>query len=226
MDKKASPPKRKRFLIIPVLLAAVVVAILLAAGGFAFAASQESHDAFCSSCHTQPESTYYQRETASSPVDLASFHSTGQYARCIDCHSGQGLTGRLQAELLGARNAFKWYTGTAVQPAVLTFPITDANCLKCHQNVTQLGFTPKEQITVPGRGGGEGGGEGGRNNHWHEFLARWQAATPATAGTCTSCHSGHPTSGTTQTGFMDSQAVQNTCNACHQVLRREGGGGG
>ena len=221
MASKQNSPNKKPFLIIPALLLAVLAAILLTAGGFAFAASQESHDAFCASCHSQPESTYYQRETAGSPVDLASFHSA-QYAKCIDCHSGAGLTGRLQAELLGARNAFKWYTGTAIQPAVLNFPIADANCLKCHQDVTQRGITPKEQITVPGRGGGEG--EGGRNNHWHEFLTRWQTATPTTAGTCTSCHGGHPTTGTSQSGFMDTQAVQQTCNACHQVLRKEGNG--
>ena len=226
MIRKQNTPSKKPFMIIPVVLVAVVVVILLTAGGFAFAASQEAHDAFCASCHTQPESTYFQRETAGSPVDLASFHSAHNvsYARCIDCHSGAGLTGRLQAELLGARNAVKWYTGTAVQPAVLNYPIGDANCLKCHQDVTQRGFTPKEQITVPGRGGGGDGGEKGRNNHWHEFLARWQTTTPATAGACTSCHGGHPTTGTAQGGFMDTQAVQNTCNACHQVLRREGNG--
>ena len=227
MVRKPNSSGRKPFMItLAGLLAAIIVVILLTAGGFAFAASQEAHDAFCASCHTQPESTYYQRETAGSPVDLASFHTahSPRYARCIDCHSGAGLTGRLQAELLGARNALKWYTGTAVQPAVLNYPIGDANCLKCHQAVTQRGFTPKEQITVPGRGGGGDGGERGRNNHWHEFLARWQTTTPATAGACTSCHGGHPTTGTAQGGFMDTQAVQNTCNACHQVLRREGNG--
>jgi nitrate/TMAO reductase-like tetraheme cytochrome c subunit len=219
MIKKQTPPGKKPFLIIPALLAAVVVVILLTAGGFAFAAGQEAHDSFCASCHTLPETTYFQQETAGSPVNLASFHSA-QYARCIDCHSGQGIIGRLQAELLGARNAVKWYTGTAVQPAVLNYPIGDGNCLKCHQDVTQNGFTPKEQITVPGRSGGEGG----RNNHWHVNLARWQTTAPATAGSCTSCHSGHPTTSTAQNGFMDAQAVQNTCNACHLVLRRGGNG--
>jgi nitrate/TMAO reductase-like tetraheme cytochrome c subunit len=223
MLRKANSPLKKTLLIIPLVLAAVVAVILLTAGGFAFAASQEGRDSFCASCHTQPETTYYQREASGSPVDLASFHSANSagYARCIDCHSGQGLTGRLQAELLGARNAIKWYTGTAVQPAVLNYPIADGNCLKCHQAVTQRGFSAKEQITVPGRRGGDNGEEEGHNNHWHEFLTRWQTKTPATAGTCTTCHSGHPTSGSARSGFMDIQAVQNTCDACHKVLRRE-----
>ena len=208
--------------VVGVLIAA---GIALGAGSLVFAASQESHDAFCASCHTQPESTFFQRSTAGQPVDLASYHQDyhSQTVRCIDCHSGQGVTGRVSAELMGARNAFKWYTGTAVQPAVLNYPISDQNCLKCHQDVTQRGFTPKEQISLPV--GGEGGGEReGRNNHWHQFLSRWQAASP-TAGTCTSCHAGHATGATAQTGFMDSATVRQVCESCHHVLRggEEGG---
>ncbi len=122
----------------------------------------------------------------------------------------------MQAEMLGARNAFKWYTGTAIQPAVQVFPIGDGNCLKCHQQVTQRGFTPQEQISVPGIRARGGEGEGG-NNHWHVQMARWQAAS-SSAGTCVSCHSGHKTVGTAQTGFMD-QNIQAMCNGCHQVLR-------
>ncbi len=220
MANQPNNPDKKRFPWIPVLIAAALIVILLSAGGFVFAATQESQDPFCGSCHTQPESTFLQRSTDTQPVDLASFHN-GQNTRCIDCHSGQGIFGRVSAELMGARNAVLWYTGNAVQPAVLTFPIGDGNCLKCHQQVTQTGFTPQEQITVPGLGG-SGRGEGGRANHWHQFLSRWQAAS-STAGSCVSCHSGHATGATAQAGFMDSQTVQAVCNACHQVLRREGG---
>ncbi|MGE5224524.1 MAG: multiheme c-type cytochrome, partial [Omnitrophica WOR_2 bacterium] len=144
-----------------------------------------------------------------------------QKTRCIDCHSGPGIFGRMQAELLGARNAAAWYLHTAVQPAKLNYPIRDSNCLKCHQDVTGRGFVPKQAVTIPG---GEGGREEGRNNHWHQFLARWQGADPA-AGACTSCHPGHLTSGSAQTGFQDVQATRSTCDACHRVLRREGGEG-
>jgi NapC/NirT cytochrome c family, N-terminal region len=191
--------------------------VVFTAVGFTFAANQEQHDSFCASCHTQPETTFYQNSTAAQPVDLASFHTTRQ-TRCIDCHSGAGLLGRVRAELIGARNAAKWYSGTAVQPAVLTFPIGDGNCLKCHQAVTQRGFVPQEQITVPGSQSGEGEG-GGRSGHWHQFMARWQAAAP-NAGTCVSCHGGHTTGAAAQSGFMNAQNVQDTCNACHQVLRQ------
>src|SRR6266545_3902934 len=123
-------PKRTPFPFIAVLAGLFTLAIVFTTGGFTFAASQEAHDSFCASCHTQPETTFFERSTAGQAVDLASFHST-QNTRCIDCHSGQGVLGRVQAELMGARNAAKWYSGTAVQPAVLSFPISDQSCLKC-----------------------------------------------------------------------------------------------
>ncbi len=210
--------KKKRSRVMPVLAGAVILVALLTASGFVFAATQESHDPFCASCHTQPESTFVQRSTGVSPVDLASFHAT-QRSLCIDCHSGPGVTGRMQAELMGARNAFRWFTGTAIQPAVVNFPIGDQNCLKCHQDVTQRGFTPKEQMTVPSATAGEREREG-RNNHWHEFLTRWQAADPK-AGTCITCHTGHATDVNVQNGFINNQNVQATCDACHRAIRRE-----
>jgi nitrate/TMAO reductase-like tetraheme cytochrome c subunit len=217
MAQAPKPQSKKKFAIIPVFFAAVIVLILVTAGSFAFAASQESHDPFCASCHTQPEATFFERSTAAQPSDLASFH-TPKNTLCIDCHSGQGISGRVQAEMMGAGNAFKWYTGRAVQPAVVLYPIGDQNCLKCHQDVTARGYTPKEQITVPGGRAGRGGGEGG-NNHWHELLTKWQA-TSTSAGTCVSCHSGHAVEGNAQSGFMNAQSMQTECNACHQVLRR------
>jgi len=146
-DRKQNPPARKfRFpRIIPALIITAVVGVIFTIAGFAFGASQESHDSFCASCHTQPESTFYQRSQGASPVDLASYH-TSQSAGCIDCHSGEGAPGRIQAEMLGASNALKWFSGTAVQPAVLAVPIADQNCLKCHQNVPLMLFMPKEQM--------------------------------------------------------------------------------
>jgi nitrate/TMAO reductase-like tetraheme cytochrome c subunit len=222
MSQASKTPNKKKIALVPAVIIAAVVVLVLTGSGFAFAASQESRDPFCASCHTQPETTFYQNSTASQPVDLASFH-TPHETQCISCHSGQGIFGRVQAELMGARNALKWYTGTAVQPAVLTFPIGDGNCLKCHQDVTSRGYTPKAQITLPGRGGREGGGEAG-SNHWHEFLSRWQASSN-TAGSCVSCHSGHAAGSTAANGFMNAQVVETQCEACHQVLRKEGEGG-
>jgi hypothetical protein len=186
---------RRRLPLIPIIGGLVLLSALLAAGGFAFAATQEQHDAFCASCHSQPESTFYQRSQGAQPVDLASAH-TPKNVTCINCHSGVGVTGRMSAELMGARNAALWYTGRAAQPAPLTFPIGDANCLKCHQEVT---------------------GSRSQNNHFHYFLARWQAIDPK-AATCVSCHGGHTTDGTADIMFLNQATAEAVCQACHTQL--------
>jgi len=189
---------RKPFPVIPVVAILLSLGVLLTAGGFTFAASQEQKDAFCASCHTQPESTFYERSTAGQAVDLASAH-TAEDTHCIDCHSGPGVSGRVSAEMLGAHNALAWFSKTAVQPAVLTKPIADANCLKCHAEVTTR------------RGG---------DNHFHAFLARWQSRD-ANAGTCTSCHSSHTTDGDVQQ-FLNRARTEAVCQDCHTALG-EGG---
>ena len=75
MTQQLKKNGRQRFSIIGILLTGIVVALVLIAGGFGFAASQETLDSFCASCHTQPESTFYQRSTDTQPVDLASYHT-------------------------------------------------------------------------------------------------------------------------------------------------------
>jgi nitrate/TMAO reductase-like tetraheme cytochrome c subunit len=211
MTSKQSASRRSVRGVIWLLVAVAALAILVTSGGFAYAANKETHDSFCASCHTQPESTYVYRSTDAQAADLASYH-TAHDTRCIDCHSGVGVVGRVQAELLGAHNALAWYTHTADQPAHLTVPIHDANCLKCHQDVTQRGYTPKQSVSVFG-----GRGEEEFGNHWHQLLARWQASA-ADAGTCTSCHPGHSTEGTAETGFEDAQTTRSVCNACHRAM--------
>ncbi len=185
----------------PVLGVVVILAIVVTVGSFGYTATLEENDSFCISCHTQPESTYYQRAQDAQPVDLASFHAT-QPVHCIACHSGRGLPGRIGAELVGARNALMMVTGRATQPAVLITPIGDGSCLKCHDQVTA---------------------NRGRDNHFHAFLSRWQLVD-RNAGHCVSCHSGHVTDGASQDLFLNAARTDSVCNACHAVLR-EGGGG-
>ncbi len=198
---KRRPLSPKALRLFRLEMVAIGVAILLTVGGFSFAATQEQNDSFCASCHTQPESTFYQRSLTATPVDLASAHKPDN-TRCIDCHSGPGVFGRINAELLGAHNALAYFTHTDVQPARLTVPIGDGNCLKCHQAT----LTPAT-INV--------------NNHFHAFLPRWQAAD-SNAARCVSCHNGHLTGGDVQLAYINDSTTQSVCAACHQVL---GGGG-
>ncbi len=194
IKRNTSGKKRQPLIVVAAGLSALV--ILLLAGSYTYAVVQEQRDSFCISCHTQPEVTYYQRSIGAQPVDLASAH-TVEKIRCIDCHSGSGLGGHIQAGFLGARNTFLFYTGQAVQPARLTVPIGDDTCLKCHEPVVLLLA---------------------RNNHQHTLLARWQAQDPH-AGGCASCHTGHTTDGPALHGFLNPARAQAVCDACHRVLR-------
>ncbi len=196
-----NPPAKKSFPLIPVLVGLLALGILAVAGGLGYAASMETNNAFCASCHTQPETTNYERFTAAAPVDLASFHH-GEDTLCIACHSGPGVAGRVKAEFEGARNALAFYTGTAVQPGKIRGRFADANCLKCHQE------------TVTQQRGSEG-----EEGHWHVFLARWQQQD-GKAAVCADCHAGH-FSGTSANAFMDVPTARAACDACHQALGRD-----
>lgn len=168
--------------------------LVLAGGGLTTAAHFEDNDAFCASCHTQPESTFFDRSQGAAPVDLASAHHT-EGTRCIDCHSGPGTLGRLNAIQLGAQDLFAFKLGTAQQPAELTVPIADANCLKCHADVPQ---TQDFQ------------------QHFHNFLSQWQGLDK-NAATCVSCHTAHVTDGPANQLFMTVEQVQPVCIACHTM---------
>lgn len=206
--KKQNPGKRFPWMVFWIVVAVVVV---LTASGFTFAATKESTDPFCGSCHTQPESTYLERSTAATAVDLASYH-TPQKTRCIDCHSGEGVIGRISAEIMGAGNAFKWYTGTAIQPAPLNHPIRDGNCMKCHSQVAQQGYVPNNPALVQ-LGDSE-------NGHWHLLLGRWRLAS-SNAAKCVDCHAGHATNGDARIFYLNDQQTTSVCDSCHQVLGRE-----
>lgn len=195
-SSKPQPKKQRRkwpwilVIVIPVAL------IFLGVSTGVVAMQFENHDDFCASCHSEPESTYVQREAAAS-TDLASFHKTKD-VRCIECHSGPGLgPGRMNSLMLGAKDLLAWTTGRATQPAVHTRPIDDANCLKCHADVTtQQDF----------------------NNHFHVFLPRWQGRDK-NAATCVSCHQSHHTDGEEQLKFLNRATTVNVCQSCHAVLR-------
>ena len=194
-------PKSRRRLprALSVAIAIVIGGVFLSAATAVTAMQFENHDDFCASCHSEPETTFFQRTTAATATDLASFHSTKE-VHCIDCHSGPGLVpGRISALTLGTQDLLAWVSGHAKQPAAYTRPIEDANCLKCHQQVTQSRSF---------------------NNHFHIFLSRWQSLDQ-NAATCVSCHQGHNTTGEAQLAFLNRVDTTQVCQSCHRTL---GGG--
>ena len=180
---------------------------LVATIGFFTVTHLEENDAFCASCHSEPEATYYQRTQAAKSVDLASVHALlAQHkpqasphatdTRCIDCHAGPGVAGRVSALSVGARDAVKWFSGTAAQPSVTTLPLSDAHCLKCHAD------TPNASTF---------------DQHFHRTLVRWQQAD-AKAGKCVTCHTSHTTDGNVAIGFLNQQRMLAECKRCHVAL--------
>lgn len=176
-------------------LTVAVFSMLLVTSAFAYSAHLENNDQFCATCHTEPETTFVAR-TEHPAMDLASAHAA-EHVSCIECHSGTGMGGRLNAMRLGARDLIAYLNGRYPQPATTTHPIADGNCLKCHQDVLQ-----------------------GRSfeNHFHLLLPRWQALTGDTAASCVSCHTAHLTNGQKRIAWLNKEHTIARCNDCHLVM--------
>ncbi len=192
-SQKTDRPKSRRPLLFKIAIILGVLLVLGTAAGVT-AMTFENHDSFCASCHAEPEYTFFQREASTTPVDLATFHTTKQ-TTCIDCHSGNGIVpGRINSLMLGARDLVSWIGGHAPQPAPLNTPIGDENCLKCHGTIAAAQ---------------------NMNNHFHVFLSQWQVKDPK-AATCVSCHQSHNnTTADSTLAFLDQKATTAVCQSCH-----------
>ena len=182
------------------LFALLLFAVLLPSTAIGVSVNMENRDSFCASCHTQPETTYVSRSESvrsgiASPVDLAMYHAGATHpVACIQCHSGKGVPGRMDALLLGSQDLMAYVRGAYPQPAPLTHPIPDANCLKCHGEVLSEG------------------------RHYHRFLPRWQQIAGDQAAQCVDCHTGHVEDGDPQLAFLNKERARVQCNACHRLL--------
>src|SRR5215471_14073016 len=100
----------------PIIAVVVFFGVFIFMGiSFVGATALEEHDTFCTSCHTVPETTYFQRANALTNninavvTDLATYHyqqaqAKGQSFECIQCHRGDAsLTQRVQTLALGAK---------------------------------------------------------------------------------------------------------------------------
>ncbi len=191
----------------------ILIFIFLFMVSLPVASNLEERDRFCTSCHTIPEETYYQRAQQAlvsaqqaqvsveevSYLDLASAHYAApeETFRCIDCHRGNNtLLDRARTLFLGGRDTLIWLSGQAdptiekQQTAAPELLITA--CINCHnESLLVVGF----------------------NDHFHNMLPAayqlWQAggqltAPPdlpemdtselheiASAVTCLDCHIAH-----------------------------------
>ncbi len=190
--RKKSERKVRPAWLAPVWIGALL-ALSAAAGTVGYGAHLENRNAFCASCHTQPETKYYEQSLAA-PADLASAHAAKEVT-CIQCHSGRGATGRLAAMVTVALpDLLAYRSGRYRSPAITTWPAGDDHCLKCHRGVeTNRDF----------------------NNHFHAFLPLWQARAGHQAAGCVDCHSSHVPGGDPQTAFLSQSTTVAVCQRCH-----------
>ncbi len=193
-----------------VLAGLLLLGVIAAAGGVSIVSANEQNDSFCGSCHTQPETTYLARfDTAltGQADDLAAFHHrqlyprnspTAQHIRCIDCHVGEGVTGRTVVVSLAAWDALKYVTGTEQQPAKVVFTIQNEGCIKCHADQVKVNLDkPARPFII--------------DNHYHYLLFR--AGAPSER--CVDCHVSHRP-GTEDSGYQFRAVIIPVCEDCHK----------
>jgi len=179
------------------LIAAMVMFAPVVAIGWV--SHQERDNRFCASCHTQPEVEYvarYARAEQAPADDLAAWHHRRDRVRCIDCHVGEGVTGRAVVVAFAGWNAFKHFTGGATQPAKIVAPLQNEACRKCHLAALQKpGFA----------------------NHMHNTYFDPRATPPFLR--CTDCHLAHRL-GDERTRFQFRAAIFPQCEQCHVHMQR------
>jgi hypothetical protein len=230
-----TPIRRRRW---PLIIGGLFALLVLFSGvSFATATVLEDQDTFCISCHTIPETTYYNRAyiALDHPTqvvnDLATAHfhlsQTGTKTpfACIDCHRGdQSLFARVAAIALGAKDTLVYVVGHE-NTQIETMPsltetdwLSNSACISCHA-ATLLDTS------------------NGLNNHFHTKLPqsaalRTSSGTPAASGynakwsqpvdnvnlQCTNCHVAHKTvAAGSAKQFIDSQYEANACVSCHKI---------
>jgi len=242
-DLKPSPPRRRGW---PVILAVGFVAIFLLGGvGFFVASALEEQDTFCISCHTTPETTYYNRAyiALDNPNDPVNDLSTAHYLlaktkhnetfTCIACHRGDSSIGhRVSTLVLGGRDAVMYVLGkedpTIEKTKTKEGWLPNAACTNCHTDTL---------LTLKGL-----------DNHLHTHLPAAAAAlakggalvvpdslkdkqtellkvglkTINTALVCSDCHQAHVTVVNGQASvFMKVDQRNEACVSCH-VTAKEG----
>ena len=237
-----SLPHRRRW---PALMIVTVLAMLIFGGvGFVVATALEERDAFCTSCHTVPETTYYNRarralaDPKDTVPDLATAHYRPSHRRkepafaCIACHRGDSSVDHRIATLArGARDAFIYLAGradpTIEKTNIADVWLPDAACVGCHGDtlLTLAGLENHFHTHLPQAARAlASGGEPtvrARDEKRRDALLQAGLQTVDIAITCASCHQAHKTfSDGAANAFIDVSTRNRVCVACHQASRR------
>jgi predicted CXXCH cytochrome family protein len=225
-----------------IVIALLGVVVVLGLGGAIGGTILEERDDFCITCHTKPESTYYDRTrqalkdaTAAADlqnlikqrvaIDLAGQHYivTGTMS-CIACHGGTRNVGdRIESLALGAKDSVVYFLGRAdqtIEKATTGDPaLIDRACVACHiAQLVTITFDNHFHVKLP--------------QTWNLLQSGVQPIVPAdtpnaltnartkpelleTSLTCLSCHQAHR-SNLDFTQYLDQNAVVlPACAKCH-----------
>lgn len=198
-------PNRRRTLGI-----ALVVALAAAPAGFYASDRIEQDNDFCNECHLTPDVPLHRDIRggfdATQPVSLAGVHGGApvearpddESFRCIDCHGGTSLVGRLRVKALAAKDAFWYAVGDFDEPDAMEWPLWDEDCRKCHDG---FDFTPPET---------------GESPRFHQLPVH---DVELGVG-CVECHQVHEAGGNPQAYFLAAESVRSQCARCHPEFQQ------
>lgn len=186
------------------LAAACVGGALAAPTGWLVTDRLEQDDDFCNACHLEPGLPLHleirRGFDARPPASLAGRHAAaGNRARedagfrCIDCHGGVSLAGRLRVKALAAKDAFWYGVGRFDEPSAMRWPLWDEDCTRCHARFDEE-----------------------RPRSWETPRFHQLAVHNVELGVaCVECHEAHETGGAADVFFLRPACVRLQCARCH-----------
>jgi len=195
-------------------LAFVALAVLgasLGAVGWAVTDHLEQDDDFCNACHVSADLPLHagiRRDyDARPPASLAGRHAAARLAgpddrglRCIDCHGGKSLAGRVRVKALAAKDGLAYAIGRFEEPEQMRWPLWDEDCLACHASFEAAS---EQAAGSPG---------------FHALPVHNVELGVA----CVECHAAHEVGGDPGAYFLHVASVRAQCARCHSEFE-EGG---
>jgi hypothetical protein len=198
-------PRRRRFT--PV---AAVAAVAAASAAWLVTDHLERDNDFCTACHLEPGVPLHRgirRDfDRSPPASLAGLHARkarsegeGGGFRCIDCHGGASLRGRMRVKALAAKDAFWYAVGCFEEPQAMRWPLWDEDCGQCHPSFD------------------ESQSKSWQSPRFHELpLHNVELGVG-----CVECHRSHDRGGDANAYFLRAPWVRTRCARCHSEFEEE-----
>ena len=121
--------------------------------------------------------------------------------RCIDCHGGAGMLGRVRVKALAAKDAFWYVVGHFEEPSGMRWPLWDEDCAKCHAS-----FDVREL-------------QAGQSPRFHQLPVHNVDLGVA----CVECHMSHDAGGNAGAHFVNAAWVRGQCARCHSEFEEDDG---